>query len=303
MRLLGRVIAIGAYCAVLFVAFDFLYARMFGEQTDTAFRIADRNFHHGLAANFEGDAVWGGHRYPFRTDSLGFKDHAVRDVALRPSTKRVLLIGDSFTEGVGVTFGDSFAGLLYEAGQRRQPPVEFLNAGATSYSPSIYYRKIKYLLEIGLQFDEVVVFPDLSDIHDEATGYFCIDEDPAYRRFCSSHQGYYWDLARQYLRSFPVTDATLFGLWFRLVSGKPDDMGTPETRSSLGIFDGGPTGRWTLPGFEPGQSFAPLGVEGGIERQAGEDAEGMRIGLGGGAASSMASGANAAEHKQRQDNE
>ena len=32
--------------------------------------------------------------------------------------------------------------------------IEFLNAGVVSYSPIIYHKKIKYLLDAGLRFDE-----------------------------------------------------------------------------------------------------------------------------------------------------
>jgi len=32
-----------------------------------------------------------------------------------------------------------------------------------------------------LQFDEVVLLSDSSDVEDEATSYFCIDDDPKYR--------------------------------------------------------------------------------------------------------------------------
>src|SRR5207302_984891 len=90
----------------------------------------------------------------------------------------------SFTEGIGSDFDESFAGLLQRAGRMRSDPIEFLNAGVLSYSPVVYYQKTKFLIEAGLQFDELVVFIDISDIHDEATTYFCIDDHPEYRRFC-----------------------------------------------------------------------------------------------------------------------
>ena len=66
--------------------------------------------------------------------------------------------------------------MLYLAGQKRSEKIEFLNAGVISYSPTIYYNKIRYLLDAGLKFDEVVVLSDLSDVQDEAIAYFCIDE-------------------------------------------------------------------------------------------------------------------------------
>ena len=104
---------------------------------------------------------------------------------LKSDSRRILLIGNSFAEGIGMNFEDTFAGQLYRAGQERSEKIEFLNAGVVSYSPSIYYKKIKHLIESGLQFDEVVLFSDTSDVTDEATSYFCIDDDPKYRAYCT----------------------------------------------------------------------------------------------------------------------
>src|SRR6185295_4608588 len=81
---------------------------------------------------------------------------------------------------------DTFAGMLYRAGQERADKVDFLNAGVVSYSPTLYYRKVKHLIESGLQFDEVVVLPDLSDVQDEALFYFCFDDIAEYRGHCMS---------------------------------------------------------------------------------------------------------------------
>src|SRR5262249_13185665 len=83
----------------------------------------------------------------------------------------------------------SFAGLLAKAGEQRPDRIEFLNAGVASYSPSIYYKKIKYLLDRGLKFDEVVLLSDSSDVEDEATSYFCIDDDPKYHAYCTTPPG------------------------------------------------------------------------------------------------------------------
>ncbi len=178
------------YCLVLFLAFDFAYSSLTrGEETARAARIANPVYDHGFAADFDGYDVWGELRYRLVTNSLGFKDASARKVPLQPTSRRILLIGDSFAEGIGMSFEDSFAGQLYRAGQERSEKIEFLNAGVASYSPSIYYKKIKYLLESGLQFDEVVLFSDTSDVTDEATSYFCIDDDPKYRAHCTSAEG------------------------------------------------------------------------------------------------------------------
>jgi hypothetical protein len=49
--------------------------------------------------------------------------------------------------------------------------IEVLNAGVVSYSPSIYLRKVEWLLDQGVHFDHLVVYIDISDIQDEAAIY------------------------------------------------------------------------------------------------------------------------------------
>src|ERR1700710_382532 len=167
------------YCLALFLLFDFAYSSLTrGEEKERPSRIANAISDHGFAANFDGHEIWGELRHRLTTDSMGFKDISVRNIPLKSASHRVLLIGDSFAEGIGMSFEDSFAGLLYHAGQERSEKIEFLNASVASYSPSIYYKKVKNLLESGFQFDELIVFSDTSDVMDEATSYFCIDDDP-----------------------------------------------------------------------------------------------------------------------------
>ena len=75
-------------------------------------------------------------------------------------------MGDSFTEGGLLDYTDTFVGRIdSDLGEKK---IEVLNAGVSSYSPIIYWRKIKYLIEdMKLKFDEVVVFIDISDPYDE----------------------------------------------------------------------------------------------------------------------------------------
>src|SRR6266481_8366479 len=125
----------------------FAYFSLSGrEEKQRSVRVANAIYDHGFAANFDGYDFWGELRYRLITDNLGLRDASVRDVPLKSASRRILLIGDSFTEGIGMSFEDSFAGMLYRAGQERSEKIEFLNAGVASYSPSIYYKKIKYLL-------------------------------------------------------------------------------------------------------------------------------------------------------------
>ena len=127
--------------------------------------------HHTLAANIDFDqAEWGGRHYQIYTNSLGFKDSAVRTVSLETDKQRILFIGDSFTEGVGMEYHNTFVGMLDSTLSGKN--IEVLNAGVSSYSPILYLRKIDYLLNnVGLKFDQVIAFIDLSDAEDEARGY------------------------------------------------------------------------------------------------------------------------------------
>ena len=47
-------------------------------------------------------------------------------------------------------------------------PYDFLNGGVESYAPSNYLNVTRQLLDRGVQFDEVIVFIDMSDAQDGA---------------------------------------------------------------------------------------------------------------------------------------
>jgi hypothetical protein len=269
MRDGGRIPAMGhwragflmfLYCLGLLLLFDLMYSNFIYKEDPAArdptpARIANTQYHHGFAASFSGYDVWGGSKYGLSTNSLGFKDGSTRIVPLVEEMRRVLLIGDSFTEGIGVPFNRTFAGLLYRDGLESAKKTEFLNAAVAGYSPIIYYKKIKVLLESGLQFDEVVVFPDLSDPLDEAGRYFCIDEDPQYSAYCYPEPVVAKRKPPGFLaRNFTLADRIRSIIkqaahsWRQPVKAIP-----PEQRKG-----------WTLPGFD--RPLPPLGLEGGIAR-------------------------------------
>ena len=128
-------------------------------------------FHHTLAANGEQqEQKWGHLSSPLYTNSLGFKDRDIRKLSLMSSNPRLLFIGDSFTEGIGIEYQKTFVGQVDEA--LSPDGTEILNAAVSSYSPVIYFKKIEYLLEtVGLDFDHLIVFLDISDIEDEVKRY------------------------------------------------------------------------------------------------------------------------------------
>jgi hypothetical protein len=249
------------YCLALFLAFDFAYSTFTRgqEQVRTA-RVYDPVYDHGLAPKFDGYDIWGEARYRLITDSLGFKDASTRDVPLKPDTRRILIIGDSFAEAIGLPYERTFAGLLNAAGQARTDKVEFLDAGVASYSPSLYYKKIKYLLDHGLKFDEVVLLSDSSDVEDEATSYFCIDDDPKYYQYCTTPPGAVPEPAIKrdfFIDHFVVTNRVRVTIkrWVQQRLG--------NRRASIDS-DHNRIG-WTTKNPDPAK-YKPLGVDGGIAR-------------------------------------
>ncbi len=162
---------------VVYVGIDLILAGVLIKNSDRTFRAPHSYYHHGLIPNQKALAQWNGISYPVYTNSLGFRDAEIRNVPLTSSKKRILFMGDSHTEGVGISFSDTFTGQLIIKTDTSK--TEILNAAAVSYSPKIYYLKTKYLLdEVGLKFDELFVFIDLSDIQNEIVYENFVTENP-----------------------------------------------------------------------------------------------------------------------------
>jgi len=155
-----------AFLIISIVILDIISATLFIPFDYNSFRCPDPYFHHGLIPNQATKNKWGDKEFEIFTNVLGFKDHSCRIIPLQSNKKRIVFIGDSFTESVGMNWEDSFVGIL----AKEIPDIELLNAGVVSYSPKLHYLKIKYLIEnVSLQFDEVYVLVDNSDILDELT--------------------------------------------------------------------------------------------------------------------------------------
>ena len=131
-----------------------------------------QTYHHDFIKNGEYHSK--DPKYNVFTNSLGFKDKSIKDISIDGNKKRILFMGDSFTEGFMKNYDDSFVGLISE--YLYSDSIEVLNGAVSSYSTSIYWKKIQYLLEnVNLEFDEVVVFIDISDLHDEISSYIVKD--------------------------------------------------------------------------------------------------------------------------------
>lgn len=133
-------------------------------------RVKNEFYHHDFLSNInviEENGKFGS--YNFVTNSMGFKDKLNRKINLKKAKHRILFIGDSFTEGLFLPYEKTFVGVIDK--ELSSNNIEVLNAGVSSYSPIIYFKKIEYLINLEFEFDELIVFIDISDIEDEALSY------------------------------------------------------------------------------------------------------------------------------------
>lgn len=136
-----------------------------GDPASSGIRVYNEHFHHGFAPRGSETQHWGEAVYVMHTNSLGFKDRSPREIQLETDRYRLIILGDSFAEGIGVPHEETFAGILEQLLDGYG--VEVLNASVASYSPKLIFLKLKYWLERGLRFDELAIFYDVSDASDE----------------------------------------------------------------------------------------------------------------------------------------
>ena len=124
---------------------------------------ADAVLHHRLKPNLR-TRVAG---TEFNTNALGLRDREIVRPK-PPSVFRVLLQGDSFTEGGGLPVEMTVAKRVEAAlnGHGCRTTVEVVNAGVASYSPILEYLQLKHV-SLALQPDLVVLNFDMTDVHDD----------------------------------------------------------------------------------------------------------------------------------------
>lgn len=154
---------------IIWLSIDFLATKIFLKFEDQNIypRIQSNIFHHNLANNvnvIEENAGYG--KTKLITNSIGFRDKKIRKINKEISNYRIVFIGDSYTEGFLLNYEESFVGLIDD--KLKDYNIEVLNAAVVSYSPSIYYAKMKYFLDKNYKFDEIIVYPDITDIYNEA---------------------------------------------------------------------------------------------------------------------------------------
>ena len=85
-----------------------------------------------------------------------------------------LVLGDSFTFGVGVDYNKTFVGLLEE----RFNNYSFYNFAVGSYSPSMHLYKLEQALKNNLIPKKTILLLDLTDIYDEGARWYTSNSKP-----------------------------------------------------------------------------------------------------------------------------
>lgn len=157
---IGLVMALGAVEAVVRVIEPREVLREF-------FEAPDQLLHHRLIPGARGRQKTLEFDAPYAINALGLRSAEIS--RQKPAgTKRLLMLGDSFTEGVGVSGDETFSAQL---GKRLAEDVhtarwQVINAGVASYSPLLEYLYLKNG-GLALEPDLVVLNLDLSDIFDD----------------------------------------------------------------------------------------------------------------------------------------
>ncbi len=228
--------------------------------------VPDPVLHHALKPNCASVAGWGWDKYDYLTSSLGFRDEEIREVPLVDARPRILVLGNSFTEGP-TAWHRSYVGRIAD---RFSSQYDFLNGAVFSYSPSIYPIVTGKVLAAGYDIDEVIAFIDISDVQGEAAFYRDVTSGgvtgPARRRRNTS---WYASWRFRIGRNLLITE-DLVEFCERLLVGS----GYPHLTTGLSIRGDvldGEESAWTYRKVNESDPFpdgyAPLGVEGGIAKE------------------------------------
>ena len=149
----------------MFLILDFFFGKNFKNFLflDNKSVISHSVYHHDLDKNVSKFQTYKNvFKYRLCTNEYGFKSTC--DVKNKQSKFiNYAFIGDSFTEGVGLNYEDTFVGKF----AKKKNSKVVVNLGVTSYFPKIYYKKIQYLLNQGFTFERIIIFIDVGDIYDE----------------------------------------------------------------------------------------------------------------------------------------
>ncbi|MDC2971156.1 hypothetical protein OAY09_02105 [Candidatus Pelagibacter sp.] len=182
MNRLGNITKKICFIILAYLTLDIIFFSLLPNNIKTkiynnrAHRIKSFYYHHDFRPNASFVDQWGFNKVIINTNNLGFKDSKIRDVIFKK--KNILFIGDSFTEGVGLKFEDSYVGIISKKLKKKNQDIEVLNAAVQSYSPAIYLSKIYNILERKkMPITDIVIMVSGGDFHDDYFRYTGVDKN------------------------------------------------------------------------------------------------------------------------------
>ena len=164
---------------------------------DKRANIWHEKFHHAFKENINMKSVGVNKINRFCTNEYGFKSNCNFE---KKNYFKFGFMGDSFTEGIGLNYEETFVGIFENA-----VGSNVANMGVSSYSPKLHLAKIDFFLNKGLKFEHIILFLDISDYYDEA--YYQFNND----KFSVLHSKR--DQRRIWLReNFPFTNFYMYVL-------------------------------------------------------------------------------------------
>jgi hypothetical protein len=258
------------FCLLVFVGLDAIYSalsrkssvpapsELFGCLAPDPIRVLS------FKPNCSTTRAWGRDRYQLNVNSQGFRDEKVREVPPTDPRPRILMLGDSFTESMG-PWETSFVGRL----AKKFPQYEVLNGGVGGYSPSNYLNTERIAVRSGLQFDEAIVFIDISDVQDEAGLVHDIDSRGAVAM--TKHQYHYstwYSETRLFVSKYLVlTNYAWDAVEYLFVGSGHYYLNHGFNGNVFDLERSGWTYRPVVEDLPFEEGFAPLGVEAGIAKE------------------------------------
>jgi len=162
-------------------------------------RIRHNIYHHTLAPNIDYKKTgWGPNIYRLCTDEWGLK---YKCNSQSKKTYKLAVFGDSFVEGLGVPHEETFVGII-----NNKITTQVANMGVSSYSPKIYYSKLKYFIDQGFKLDHVILYIDVSDLIDDMNSYVLLPDKKVRDKKWNKRIEWYINA------KFPLLDQLIFAI-------------------------------------------------------------------------------------------
>ena len=205
-----------SYFLIIYLIIDILFMKLLPDDIKNkiydkkSHKIKSYYYHHDLRPNAYWTEKWGNQKYEIYTNNQGFKDKKIRKVKFKENN--ILFIGDSFTEGVGVNYENTFVGIIENKISSKKDNYEILNAGVISYSPIVILSKLNHIInKRKLPINKVFVVLSNGDLHDDIFRYNSISDD-----YVVSHNDFYNNKILVNLNNF-IKSNTIFYQLFKKI--------------------------------------------------------------------------------------